>query len=167
MVCWGSKVGTLSPCWNLLTWVGLGTWDPMWIGPSKEASRQKDTHVRSNIWGLDLFPFGLLVLNIYYFGQCQVPCGNSFLHVHVGIANFFEKLRSLQIGCFFLSNKKRLFWNCTSLWAVRFQQFIVVKETCPCKKWYKSMYNIILSWWFTQGWTFCWKLKWLTWVTMK
>ena len=30
MVSWGSKVGTLPPCWDLLTWVGLGTWDSMW-----------------------------------------------------------------------------------------------------------------------------------------
>jgi hypothetical protein len=29
MVFWVSKVGTLPPCWDLLTWVGLGTWDPM------------------------------------------------------------------------------------------------------------------------------------------
>ena len=27
MVSWGSQVGTLPPCWDLLTWVGLGTWD--------------------------------------------------------------------------------------------------------------------------------------------
>ena len=27
------KVGTSPPCWDLLTWVGLGTWDPMWTGP--------------------------------------------------------------------------------------------------------------------------------------
>ena len=25
MISWGSKVGTLPPCWDLLTWVGLGT----------------------------------------------------------------------------------------------------------------------------------------------
>ena len=25
MISWGSKVGTLPPCWNLLAWVGLGT----------------------------------------------------------------------------------------------------------------------------------------------
>ena len=29
---WGLKVGTLPSRWDLLTWVGLGTWDPMWIG---------------------------------------------------------------------------------------------------------------------------------------
>ena len=33
MIYRGSKVGTLSPCWDLLTSVGLGTWCPMWIGP--------------------------------------------------------------------------------------------------------------------------------------
>jgi hypothetical protein len=31
MVSRGSKVGTLRPCWDLLTWVGLG--DPMWTDP--------------------------------------------------------------------------------------------------------------------------------------
>ena len=30
IIFWGSKVGTLPPCWDSLTWVGLGTWDPMW-----------------------------------------------------------------------------------------------------------------------------------------
>ena len=28
MISWGLKVGTLPPCRDLLTWVGLGTWDP-------------------------------------------------------------------------------------------------------------------------------------------
>jgi hypothetical protein len=30
MVSWCSKVGTLPRCWDLLTWVRLGTWDLMW-----------------------------------------------------------------------------------------------------------------------------------------
>ena len=29
----GSKVGTPSPCWNMLAWVWLKTWDPMWTSP--------------------------------------------------------------------------------------------------------------------------------------
>jgi hypothetical protein len=29
-ISWGSKIGTLPPCWDLVTWVGLGTWD---LGP--------------------------------------------------------------------------------------------------------------------------------------
>ena len=33
MVSWGSKVGTSPPRWDLLAWVGLETWDPMWTGP--------------------------------------------------------------------------------------------------------------------------------------
>jgi hypothetical protein len=34
MIYWGSKVGAfMSACRDLLTWVGLGTWDPIWIGP--------------------------------------------------------------------------------------------------------------------------------------
>jgi hypothetical protein len=32
-ITWGSQVGTLPPCWDLLTWVGLRTWDPMWTNP--------------------------------------------------------------------------------------------------------------------------------------
>ena len=33
MIFRGSKVGTLSPYWDSLTWVGLGSWDPMWTSP--------------------------------------------------------------------------------------------------------------------------------------
>ena len=39
MVSWGSKVGTLPPCWDLLTWVGLGTWDPTWTNPKYVVAR--------------------------------------------------------------------------------------------------------------------------------
>ena len=28
MMSWSSKVGTSPLCWDLLTWVGLGSWDP-------------------------------------------------------------------------------------------------------------------------------------------
>ena len=28
VVSWSSKVGSLPPCWTLLTRVGLGNWDP-------------------------------------------------------------------------------------------------------------------------------------------
>ena len=30
---WGSKAETVPPCWDLLTWVGLGAWDPVWTNP--------------------------------------------------------------------------------------------------------------------------------------
>ena len=30
VIAWGLQVGTLSPCWDLLTWVG--TRDPVWAG---------------------------------------------------------------------------------------------------------------------------------------
>jgi hypothetical protein len=40
IVSWGSKIGSLLGCWDLLTWVelgtwdlGLGSWDPIWTGP--------------------------------------------------------------------------------------------------------------------------------------
>jgi hypothetical protein len=31
----GSEVGTSPPCWDLLTQVGLGAWDPVWTGPKQ------------------------------------------------------------------------------------------------------------------------------------
>ena len=40
MVAWVSKVGIVPPCWDLLTWLGLGTWDPMWIGPEGVGANQ-------------------------------------------------------------------------------------------------------------------------------
>ena len=33
MVSWGSTVGTLPLCWDLLTWVGVWSWGPMWTHP--------------------------------------------------------------------------------------------------------------------------------------
>ena len=41
MVSWGSKVGTLTPCWDLRTWVGIGTHGPMWTNPRKQSVQKK------------------------------------------------------------------------------------------------------------------------------
>ena len=48
MVSWGSKVGTLCPCWNLQPWVGLGSWDLMWAGPSNQQMELQQHDFLSN-----------------------------------------------------------------------------------------------------------------------
>ena len=48
MISWGSKVETLPPCWDLLTWGWLGIWDPMWIGPNTYEVLAHD----SSLWQL-------------------------------------------------------------------------------------------------------------------
>ena len=48
MVSQGWEVGTLCPCWDLLTWVGLGTWDLMRNGPSNRHTELQQHNFLSN-----------------------------------------------------------------------------------------------------------------------
>jgi hypothetical protein len=106
-VCWGPKVETLPPCWNLLAWVGLGTWNPVWAGP----------------WNT-IYPW-----KEHFEGRSSIELSyGMFSHYDLSPGQVRQKQTSLAVNCLDMSKIKELNYQKLTRVRVRWHFFANIHQ---------------------------------------